>query len=547
MPRATRARATRAPSQRPFRTTARPDEVLAIVPAKAFYFMFSCANTETTLTDDGVAIVNIEGGLEHKAGWFDSYESIVQRVREAAEDEDVKSVVLKIDSPGGDVSGLYESVKTIQAIKDETGKPFYAYANELAASAAYALACSCDEIYMPEAAGVGSIGVISMMGEMTGKDRKDGIKYEVITSGARKADGNPHVEISDGARKRVQRRVDGLAAMFFALVADSRGVSAKKVEALQADVFYGDDALQTRLADGLASWDEFLGMVSDAASGLDNLGGSGSRSPSQPTDRPVEKDKSMGLLALKKAKAAAYDALKKAKTEAANTRAGKEYREACQALASAEALIEAKKMKKTKYVEETEDDGEEDGDDDSEDDDDAEDAEDDDSAEDGSAESDAEDDDAEDDAESGKASGGLLKVLGKITGKRTAAGIIGTVRAAVQGNKRVGKLEKDFRALKVEGLIRAGRKDGKIEKGLVEFCTKMGMRSTDELEAYLAAKSPAVRTSEDPPVLPKDFAAGAVDGLTAEMAEIARTMGLTPEEAAAGAKKINATNGAPKR
>lgn len=533
------------PDARRFRETARAEEVLAIEP-KAFFFMYGCGDKETTLTDDGIAVVNIEGPLEQKGGyWFDSYESIVARVQEAADDEASRAIVMRFDSPGGDVAGLYESVKAIVKIKEASGKPFYAYANELAASAAYALACSCDEIYMPEPAGVGSIGVISMLGEMTERDRKEGFAYEIIASGERKPDGNPHIKISDGARKRVQSRVDSLAAMFFALVADSRGLSAKKVEALEADVFYGADAVQTGLADGLASWPDFLAMVGTHTPSLDNSGKAASRSTSQPTARSVEKVKTMGLLALKKAKADAIAALAKAKTEAACKRAGADLNAACVALAKAEAVVEAKKMKKTKYVEETVDDGEKDDDDDGGDDDD--DAK---SEEDDSAQDDADDGSAEDDAEDGKKAvklGGKLGAqLAKLTGKTTAGGIIGTVRAAIQGHKRVAKVEAELRAMKVDGLIAAGTKAGKIEPKLVEFCTRMGQRDPEELEAYLEAKAPSVRTTDDKAPLPKELA-GFGGTLTTEEASIASRMGLTSEEVKAIKDKATTTNGAPAR
>lgn len=549
-----------------FRAQPKPGEVLAMDP-KAFWFMFSMGRRDTELMDNGIAVLHVEGPLEHKAGWcWDSYESIVDRVREAAEDEDVRALVFKFDSPGGDVAGLNEAVAEIERIKEASGKPIYAYANELAASAAYALACAADEIWLPEAAGVGSIGVISVLAEMTERDKKEGYHFEVIASGERKPDGNPHIKISDGARKRCEKRIDTLAGMFFELVARSRGLSAKKVEAYEADVFFGQDAVQTRLADGVSSWPDFLSLVADDLNRLDKNPKPRSGSTNEPpTNRPAGgggKAKTMGLLALRKKKDEAAAALASAKTEAAKKKATAAFEAAVRELASAEAAAtEAKKMKKTKFTEET---YEDDSDEDEDEEDDAED-----DAEDGSAKDDAEDEeDAEDDAEDGKKAargrqriaarsggggGDFFAELAEITGKKSKAGVLGFVRAAAEGVGQIKKIQAELRSMKVSAMIDAGRKAGKIEKGMVAFCRDMGMKSPKQLSAYLAAKAPQVRTEEDGPLLPKSLAAfatidGSPTGLTPEMAEIAERMGMTPEQAAQAAQHVNGKmNGTPTR
>lgn len=274
----------------------------------------------------------------------------------------------------------------------------------------------------------------------------------------------------------------------------------------------------------------------------------------------------MGLLALRKKKTDALAALKAAKTEAAKTKAGSAFRAACRALADAEAVAEAKKMKKTKYVEET---LEEDEEDDAEDDDDGDDDDDsdDDDAEDSSGDEDAEDEDDDEDAEdeseeeearvaTGK-SGAFMRKLSRLTGKATPGAILGAVRGAIESAGKVRELDRSMRAMRVENMLKDGRRAGKIEKGLVAFCRQMGMRGASgeqELAAYLDAKAPSVNTTDDAPVIPRDAAAflgaaGEGGGLTAETAQIAARMGMSPEEAARVAAKTNTKlNGAaPKR
>ena len=97
-----------------------------------------------------VAIVHVRGALAHyKTGGGDSYEAIEERVR-AAFDDDPAAVVLRIESPGGVVAGLNETVLRLRATSAERGIPLIAYVDEMAASAAYAIACACSEIFAPE-------------------------------------------------------------------------------------------------------------------------------------------------------------------------------------------------------------------------------------------------------------------------------------------------------------------------------------------------------------------------------------------------------------
>ncbi len=202
---------------------------------------------------NGVAVVKICGPLEHHGGmWFDSYESILCRVEGAFADEDVRAVILDIDSPGGEVSGLQETVRSIQKMRAEYDKPLIAYANDEAYSAAYALACSADEIYLPQGGGVGSIGVIAELHNMQGAAEKAGVQVEVIRSGTRKAEGHPFLPITDSVKAHLQSRVDDLAKQFFALVSESRGIPRKNIEALQGQCVYGKRAVSQGLATGIA-------------------------------------------------------------------------------------------------------------------------------------------------------------------------------------------------------------------------------------------------------------------------------------------------------
>ncbi len=217
------------------------------------------------IVEGGIAVLHIDGPLESKPGpewaYCDDYESIMERFRAALECSEVRAVMLKIDSPGGMAAGLNASVDAMRKLKDEANKLVVAYADEKCCSAAYALACVADKIYIPAAAEIGSIGVTSTLVDVTEANKAAGHNVVVITSGERKADGNPDVPMTDEAIAHVQRRVDRLADLYYRLVEKARGIPVAQVRALEADTFDGKDAVNAGLADAIWTLEETLNAM----------------------------------------------------------------------------------------------------------------------------------------------------------------------------------------------------------------------------------------------------------------------------------------------
>lgn len=201
--------------------------------------------------EGGLAIVPIRGPLEHHtapAGECDSYEDVERRVREAMANAAVKWVLLVVNSPGGMVSGCFDTVRDIRRLSAEAKKPVWAFC-ENACSAAYALATAATYIVASESAEIGSIGVLSTRADVTVADAAQGVRFALITSGARKADTNPHSELSSDVLESMQSYVDAAAEQFFKLVSESRGLSVEKLKGLEASVFFGGDARKAGLVD----------------------------------------------------------------------------------------------------------------------------------------------------------------------------------------------------------------------------------------------------------------------------------------------------------
>lgn len=232
------------------------------IAASAYGQEYELVKPATPTLEGGVAVIMIMGPLSHHGEWWggDTYDEIEDRVA-AALATSAETVVLKIASPGGEADGAFECSKTLRRMASLAGKRLIAYVDELACSAAYALACAASGIYLPASGMCGSVGVIECLYDETQRDAKEGLSVAVITNGARKADGSPHVPLSDETRTVVQARVDGIAALFFDLVAKSRGVSVDDVIALQAGIYQGANAVAAKLADAVMNWDELLAML----------------------------------------------------------------------------------------------------------------------------------------------------------------------------------------------------------------------------------------------------------------------------------------------
>ena len=208
-----------------------------------------------------VAVVHIRGVLDHHEGdGGDSYDAICKRVGEACQ-SDARTIVLRIDSPGGVVSGLNECVGEIRTLAKEARKRLICYVGEMAASAAYALACSCEEIVCPRSAILGSVGVISSMTSYADANEAHGVKVVTITSGECKADGHPDAPITDGALKRERARVEKFAGQFFRLAGKARALDPDALRSYQAALFVGGDAVRAELADVVMGWRELLAAL----------------------------------------------------------------------------------------------------------------------------------------------------------------------------------------------------------------------------------------------------------------------------------------------
>ena len=142
----------------------------------------------------------------------------------ARDDPEVKAILLDIDSPGGESGGVFDLADRIRAAT--LVKPVWAVANDMAFSAAYALASAAQKVYVSRTGGVGSIGVIAIHVDQSLRDAQEGLHFTAVYAGDRKNDLTPHAPLSNDAQRFLQGEVDRVYGLFVDTVARQRGLSA---------------------------------------------------------------------------------------------------------------------------------------------------------------------------------------------------------------------------------------------------------------------------------------------------------------------------------
>ena len=219
-----------------------------------------------------VAVIPIHGtlvrrtsGIEAESG-LASYTGIAEQLDAAMASPEIAAILLDIDSPGGESGGVFDLADRIRAASEV--KPVWAVANDMAFSAAYALASAAARVFVARTGGVGSIGVIAMHVDQSVKDAQDGVRYTAVFAGERKNDLNPHEPISNEAHAVLKAEVDRIYDLFVETVARHRGLDADAVRATEAGLFFGPDAVATGLADAVGSLDDALTQLTQSLSPL---------------------------------------------------------------------------------------------------------------------------------------------------------------------------------------------------------------------------------------------------------------------------------------
>lgn len=243
--------------------------VLLLFGCCAFFAAFSPVSGDRIAPlGDAVAVIHIDGVIAGTGGRFEgiiSPEDVIAQLDEARDDDTVKAVLLRIDSPGGTAAASQEISQEVRRFAEE--KPVVASVGDIGASGAYMVASQCDEIVASPGSGVGSIGVIMEIPNVAGLLDKLGVEFTTLKQGKYKDMGSPYRSLTPSETAFLDAQMKIVYEQFIADVAEGRDLPESKVRELATGaVFLGVEAEKSGLVDR-------IGNYSDAVDRAAELGG----------------------------------------------------------------------------------------------------------------------------------------------------------------------------------------------------------------------------------------------------------------------------------
>jgi len=217
-----------------------------------------------------VLVVDVEGMISsiephsvfNREG--DVLSRVYSRLQMAGEDKLVRGIILRLDTPGGDVTSSDILYREVLKFKQKTGLPVVALMMGVAASGGYYVASACDAIVAHPSTITGSIGVIALFPDMEGLLSKVGVKVEVIKSGGLKDAGSPFRKLSDEEQHLFQEIIDEHYGRFLEVIHEKRkdSLSLEEIRKLaDGRIYTASQALKLKLIDGVGYFDEALAKV----------------------------------------------------------------------------------------------------------------------------------------------------------------------------------------------------------------------------------------------------------------------------------------------
>ncbi|MFC1843821.1 signal peptide peptidase SppA [Thermodesulfobacteriota bacterium] len=218
------------------------------------------SKTDIFSSKEGVGVVELKGLIV-------SPEQVLKHLTEFRKNTNVKSIVLRIESPGGAVGAsqeIYQEVKRTSVVK-----PVIASMGSMGASGGYYAALGADAIIANPGTMTGSIGVIVKFPNLEGLFEKIGYKSEVIKSGPLKDVGASNRPMSEKERKLMQDLIDNVYGQFVKDIAAARDMPLDTVKELaDGRVYSGEQALEVNLIDSLGNFTDAIAMAAEMG-GLD--------------------------------------------------------------------------------------------------------------------------------------------------------------------------------------------------------------------------------------------------------------------------------------
>jgi len=202
---------------------------------------------------DKIAIVEIRGVISQSSG-------VIEELQQYLEDDGVKAIILRIDSPGGGVGPAQEIHREILKIKPK--KKVVTSMGSVAASGGYYIACASDLIVANPGTITGSIGVIMQFSNLEELLKKIGIKGVVIKSGEHKDIGSPFREMTPEEKRIMQEVLDNVHQQFIQAVVEGRKLDRSKVvQIADGRILTGEQAKNLGLVDKMGNLQDTIDIA----------------------------------------------------------------------------------------------------------------------------------------------------------------------------------------------------------------------------------------------------------------------------------------------
>jgi protease-4 len=215
---------------------------------------------------DRIAIIYAQGPILFTKGNEDiiGKESINKAFQEALDNVNIKAVVLRIDSPGGDALTSEIILNASRILKGQ--KPLIVSMGNVAASGGYYIACLADRIFADPMTITGSIGVLAAFPNIRGMTNKIGINAEQVSTHENAMGYSVFEPLSDGFKKSTRASIEKIYHTFKSRVSEGRSLTMDVVEEIaQGRVWSGKDALEIGLIDALGGLEDAIASAAELA------------------------------------------------------------------------------------------------------------------------------------------------------------------------------------------------------------------------------------------------------------------------------------------
>jgi len=187
-------------------------------------------------------------------------EKVIKDLRKLKDDDDVKAVVFRVNSPGGSAYGSEQIWYAISQLKEK--KPVIVSMGDYAASGGYYISCNADTIVAEPTTLTGSIGIFGMVPNFQAVTKKIGVNFDVEKTNTLADMGNTYRPMTDNEKALVQKMVEQGYDLFTTRCAEGRGMTQAQIDAIgQGRVWTGSMALERGLVDVLGGLDDAIDIA----------------------------------------------------------------------------------------------------------------------------------------------------------------------------------------------------------------------------------------------------------------------------------------------